>query len=100
MGKENSLQVYDIHNTAVQLIMVIKMQQLIREELPSLTYANLEDYLDQDLWQNELPHTLNQACDQIMHVNADDIVRYLSREAIYTGKKENLSDFTDVIGGN
>lgn len=93
-------EVFDVNNTKVQLIMVLKMQQLNRDEMPSLRYDNLEDYLSSRLWKDRLPKTLNQAADQILHVDARDIVRYLSGKAVIQGSKESLDDFADLIGRN
>lgn len=93
-------ETYDVNNTGVQLIMVLKMQQLNRDEMPNLQYDNLEDYLSNRLWKDQNPRSLNQAADQILHVDARDIVRYLSGKAVVQGARESLDDFADVIGRN
>ena len=88
-----------IDNTQVQLTMVLKLQQLQREGLPSLSYGNLEEYILKSLWKKRTPYSLHEAADQILHVPGDDIVRFLSRQAVINGAHANLEDFSDVIGG-
>jgi len=93
-------EVFDADNTLCQLMMVLKMQKLQREALPSLSYENLEDYLKESLWKNGCPKSLHQAADDILSVTADDLVRFLSRKALVDGKKSSLEEYSDVIGGN
>ena len=93
-------EVFDVHNRLVQMTMVLKLQKLNRNELPSLSYGNLEDFLMESLWKKGLPGSLHQAADEILSVRADEIVRYLSKRAVMDGARGSLEDFADVIGGN
>ena len=43
--------VFDTSNTMIQLVMVLKLTSLQSNQLPSLKYENLEDYLRQYLWK-------------------------------------------------
>ncbi len=95
-----SSEVFDVHNTLVQLTMVLKLQQLQRSSLPALRYENLEDFLMEDLWKNKFPYSLHEAADDILNVTDSQIVRYLSKRAVIDGAKMNLEDFKDVIGGD
>ncbi len=95
-----SLEVFDTKNTLVQLTMVLKLQQLQREALPSISYRNLEDYLDLRLWKRETPARLNIAVDQILAIQPQEIVRFLSAKAITDGARLKLDDFGDIIGGD
>ena len=90
---------FDIDNTEVQMIMVIKLQQLKRESLDSLTYQSLESYLSEDLFRKHPPRSLHEAAAEIISVKADDLVKYLARKALEDGKRQSLSDFSDLIGG-
>ena len=94
-----SQSTFDVNHRLVELTMVLKLQKLQKEDLPTLTYVNLEDYLNH-LWRNKSPRTLNQAVDVVWNVAANDIVRFLSTQAVIDGAKKNLEDFVDVIGGN
>jgi hypothetical protein len=91
---------YDINNVQVQLTMIIKLQQLQREQLPAMTYQNLEDYLTQYLWKRKIPRSLHTAANDILSITATDLIRFLSQQAIVESRRKNLSDFSDVIGGN
>jgi hypothetical protein len=91
--------VFDVNNTEVQMVMVVKFQELQRSPKAALTYANLEDYLEQELWKKGHPDTLAAAADQILRVTENDIVRFLSQRAIREGSTKKLSDFTDLLGG-
>ena len=91
--------VFDINNVEVQMTMVVKLHQLQREALPHLTYQNLEAYLTQVVWKKQLPRALHEAADDVLRINANDIVRFLSRQAITEGEKAHLEDFADLIGG-
>ena len=90
---------YDINNTLVQLMMVIKLQQLKRNGLHNLNYGTLEDYLAGSLWQKSAPLTLHDAANAILSVPADDIVRFMSSRAVIEGAHQSIEDFSDIIGG-
>ena len=91
---------FDTNNTQVQMIMILKMQKLKSEQLPTLCYENLESFLNQKLWKEHQPTSLHEAADQILHVNASDIVQFMAVEAMTEGAKANLEDFSDILGGN
>lgn len=95
MGNEE----FDVNNTSVQMLLVLKLQQLKRESMPSLTYKNLEDYLSKMRWKRKRPTSLHQAADEVMSIRAEHIVRYLTHQAIVEGSQESLADFQDLIGG-
>ncbi|NCB32999.1 MAG: hypothetical protein EOM64_03795 [Erysipelotrichia bacterium] len=90
---------YDINNVQVQLMMVIQLQALQQQGVKALTYQNLEDYLSQELWKKKSPHSLHMAADDVMSIEPSAMVRFLSKKAIQDSRKENLSEFSDVIGG-
>ena len=91
---------YDTENKLVQLIMALKLQKLKMSQLPSLKYENLEDCLKNGLWKDGAPQTLNQAADQILSLNASDIVRFMARTSLRRSVKENLDDYADIIRRN
>ncbi|SJZ84859.1 post-transcriptional regulator [Anaerorhabdus furcosa] len=93
------MQDFDIHNSQIELAIVLKLQQIQREELPNLTYKNIEDVLYQYKWVHHPPRSLHDAVNDILSLTADKIVRYLSKMAIIEGYNKNLSDYTDLIGG-
>ena len=90
---------FDIENIQVQMMMVIKLQQLKRESLDSLTYQSLETYLSEDLFRKHPPRSLHEAASAVISVQAEDVVRFLARKALEEGKYQSLSDYADLIGG-
>ncbi len=90
---------FDIDNTHVQMTLVLKLQQLRRDELPTLTYDQLEDYFMLYLWKNGCPTTLHRAANDILNTPASEVVKFLSRRAVIDGAHQNLEEFEDIIGG-
>ena len=90
---------FDVNNVQVQMALVIKLHQLQRDILPTLTYQNLENYLTDWIWKKRLPRSLNYAVDDVMHISANDVVKYLTVSAISQGQKAKLEDFADLFGG-
>ena len=90
---------FDTTNMQVQMIMVIKLHQLQRETLSTLSYGSLEAYLKEGLWKEESPRSLHEAADAILAVNGNDLVKFLARKAVLDSKSASLSDFSDLIGG-
>ena len=92
--------VFDTENTMIQLVMVLKLTQLKNDQLPSLKYENLEDYLRQYLWRREVPSQLSQAVDAVLSVTANDIVRFMATRCVINSRHETLSDYADLIRRN
>lgn len=90
---------FNVENTEVQLLIVIKLQQLQRSGMPTLTYKNLEDYLSKMRWVRKSPKTLHEVADDILSIQCNEVIRYLTHQAIVEGSKETLDDFHDLIGG-
>ena len=90
---------YDVNNTQVQMTMVLKLQQLRRDELPTLNYDQLEDYLMNCLWKNGCPMTLHRAANDILNTPGNRIVQYLQTRAVIDGAHQNIDEFSDLIGG-
>ena len=89
----------DLNNGQRRLVLRLKLQQLQREQLPGLSYKNLEDVLTKLVWKRNRPRTLHDAVNDILSLTADQIVRFLSKQAIIDGYHQELSEFSDVIGG-
>lgn len=91
---------FDILNTEIQMTMVVKLQQLQREDLPTITYQDLESFLVNDLWRLHQPRYLYEGVKDILSISASDIVKFLSRQAIVRGTQASLYEFADLIGGH
>jgi len=83
-------------NSQIRIVLLLKLNQLKREELPTLSYQNLVDYLFSVRWRNAIPETLNDITTDIMAIKAEEVVSYLSVQAIVDSKKHSLSDFDDL----
>lgn len=93
------LEVYDETNTLVQIVMVLKFQQLLSTSIPALQYENLEDYLHNSLWKEKCPKSLSVATNDVLNIKANDIVRFMAKEAIYNASNNELDEFMDYFGG-
>ena len=51
------------------------------------------------VWKRNQPKTLHEAVNDILSLSADQIVRFLSKQAIIEGYHQELSEFSDLIGG-
>lgn len=90
---------FNVHNSQIELAIVLKLQQIQRDELPNLTYTNIEEVLYQYVWVHQPPRSLHDAVNDILSLTADKIVRYMSKMAIIEGYNKKLSDYSDLIGG-
>ena len=84
-------------NQQVKVLILLKLHQLQREELSSLTYQNMVDYLIKKCWKEHFPESLSEIADQVLAVRAEEIVSFLSYQAIVEGKKNSLNDYKDLL---
>lgn len=94
------VETYDEMNTLVQMVIVLKLQQLNSTAIPSLRYENLEDYLHLSLWRAKCPFSLHEAVNDVLNIKPNDIIRFMAQEAIYHASNKELDQFTDHFGGN
>lgn len=91
------MEYLDINNKQIQLSIVLKLHELQRNDLDSLTYENIEDYLKLFVWKKGFPNSLHEAVNDILSVTADQVVKFLSKQAIIDGYYKPLSDFKDLL---
>ena len=91
--------VFDVNHPSVQMAMVLKLQQMKRTQIPTLSYSDLEDYLTLFMWKNGTNDSLTAAVDTIWKIESRDIIRFLSNQAIREGAKMPIADFSEMIGG-
>lgn len=89
-----------IHNEHIKLAVFLKINQLRREQLNTLTYSHVVKVLFQFKWNQKLPETMNGAVNDIMTLNASDVVAALHTLAIIEGSKMNLDSIGTIIGGD
>lgn len=87
------------NNKHLRLTIVLKTNQL-RRELSSLTYQHVESTLFGYVWSFKKPDTLSKAVDDVWKLQANEIVAYLSTQAVIQGSQMSIEDFNDLIGGN
>ena len=78
-----------IDDKYIKLAIALKANELKREQLSSLTYQHVESALI-GKWKYE----------KVDSVSANDVVAYLSNEAILLGAKMKINDFEDLFGGD
>ncbi|HCY07213.1 MAG: post-transcriptional regulator [Erysipelotrichaceae bacterium] len=81
----------------IQMAIVMKLYNLRRTSNPNFTYEQLEDILYNEIWKDSKPDSLHSIVDDIMSVNGDELIQYISKQAIV--KQHHIEDFTDLLGG-
>lgn len=84
----------------IKLAIALRTNQLKRDTLSSLTYQHVESALSGYVWKHKRPLSLHEAIEDIFKLDANEIVAYLSSQAIIMGSQMNLHDFSDIIGGH
>ncbi len=85
------------YNKEIALTIGLKINQLRRNKLPNLEVKQFVDYLYKHKWKKEKPDKLSTAIFDIMDVDADNMVIYLSKNAIIDAKNQSLADFEDLL---
>ena len=84
-------------DTNIQLIIYLKLHELKREQLPSLKYNHIVDYLRLFKWRKKNPGSLNGATNDIMAIQADQIVSFLANQAIIEASRHRLDEYNDLM---
>lgn len=79
----------------IHLAIALKANEL-RRELSSLTYEHVESALKEH-WKYRKPSSIHEALDDIQHLQAGEVVAYLSTQAMILGSKMDLHDFEDMF---
>lgn len=83
----------------LQLAIYLRLGQLKREQLETLTYQNMIDTLFGNVWKDKYKESLSDAVADIMNLNVDQIVAYLSNKAIIESKDHRLDEYSDLMKG-
>lgn len=98
--KGDEMSEYRVENDQkVLMTIALKHNQIVREELSTLEISDFTDYLFKFKWKFKLPSCRSAAVNDIMHACSDDIVAFLSRQAIIESSNHELSDFKDLFEG-
>ncbi|MEG0315095.1 MAG: post-transcriptional regulator [Erysipelotrichaceae bacterium] len=86
-----------LNDSNIKCAISLKTNKLIREELSSLTYQQVEETLVKYKWNGLKDVSLHDAINDILHLKANEIISYLSTKAIIEGSKMDIEDFKDLI---
>ena len=75
----------------------IKTSQLKRKDLKSITEQHVKETLYGMVWRNQPPKSLAQAIDDIFKISVNEIVAYLSTQAIIQGGMMSVDDIDQLI---
>ncbi|NBK97739.1 MAG: hypothetical protein EOM50_06930 [Erysipelotrichia bacterium] len=89
-----------VHSEIIRLSIFLKINQLRREQLESLNYQHIVDVLFYIVWDHQLPKTIHEAVDDIMKLEAKDVVSALHTLAMIKGSKMSLDKIDSILGGN
>ena len=89
----------NIDDKYLKLAITLKTSELQRTQLSSLTYQHVESALIAK-WKFQKPKSFHEAIDDVMKIDANEVVAYLSTEAIIAGSKMKINDFEDLFGGD
>ncbi|WP_416326110.1 post-transcriptional regulator [[Eubacterium] hominis] len=89
----------EIDDKYLKLAITLKTSELQRKQLSSLTYQHVERALLAK-WKFQKPKSFYDAINDVMSIDASEVVAYLSTEAMITGAKMKLNDFEDLFGGD
>lgn len=84
-------------NPQINLAVAIKTNQIRRESLRSINEKHVLATLEGFTWVAHHPKTLNEAVDDIMKLNVNDIIAFLSNQAVILGKQMELDEIDDLI---
>ncbi|WP_071442791.1 post-transcriptional regulator [Traorella massiliensis] len=82
----------------IELAIAIKTSQLQRCDLKSITEQHVRDTLYGSVWKNRPPKTFSKAVDDIFKITVNEIVAYLSSQAIILGGQMDESELDALIG--
>lgn len=88
-----------LNDQQIRLTLSLRLNQLQSQWLPSLSAAELEAALWHVKWSEGLPQHLSQIIDDILSITPDSIVAFLARKAVLDSRKQHLSDYSVLLGG-
>lgn len=89
----------ELDDKYLKLAITLKTSELQRNQLPSLTYQHVESALI-GKWKFSKPQSFHDAINDVMQIDANEVVAYLSTDAIISGSKMKINDFEDLFGGD
>ncbi len=90
---------YLVNNKHIQLAIALKTNQMKREQLSSLTYQHVENTLMGLTWKYKRPSSVHEAINDILQLNANEVVAFLSNQAVIVGSQMELNEIKNILGG-
>ena len=91
---------YLVNNKHIQLAIALKTNQMKREQLSSLTYQHVENTLMGLTWKYKRPSSVHEAINDILKLNANEVVAFLSNQAVIVGSQMELNEIKSILGGD
>ena len=88
-----------IYSDDVKLAMLLKINQLKRDNLSSLTYSHILKVLFHCIWNRKEPTSIHEAVNDIMKLNANDVVISLHTLAMIEGSTMGVEKIDEFLGG-
>lgn len=78
---------------------LLKIAMMQKKSNARFSADTLLKYLREEIWRYQRPDSLLEAVNDILYVNEDAYIKYLSNLAIVEAKYKKISDFEDLMGG-
>lgn len=85
-----------INDKYIKLAIALKANELKRDQLSSLTYEHVENAL-LGKWTMCKPASISEAVNDILQLDANEVVAYLSTQAMILGSQMSIHDFEDLF---
>ena len=96
--KERSLFMYSVtKDSRIKLLIYLKVSQLCREEMSSLKYRHVVDYLRIYKWKKSLPFSFHEATNDIISITAEEIVAFLAKQNADRNRRLNQDSFGNMF---
>lgn len=95
------MKYHDIKNNSdISLAIALKSSQLQRISNVNVESDHVLKTLLQTKWNDTIPNNLNDIIKDIIDLDIEEIVAFLSSNVIIEGSKMQFNEFKDLIGGN
>lgn len=89
-----------INNDEICLAIYLKLSQLKRNKLDTLTYEHILSVLFYQKWNTSLPSSIHVAIKDIMELNAEEIVMSLHTLAMIQGAQTDVGKIEAILKGD
>jgi hypothetical protein len=69
-----------MRDSRIKLVIYLKVSQLSREEMSSIKYHHVVDYLKRHKWEKSLPFSFHEATNDIISITAEEIIAFLAQQ--------------------